>query len=81
MSWAYRQNSTRGAFDVYNKGRMTVCDAIVSAVWNKIVADSDFDLIVPIGTAGQKCPAVFPFHEERLHELSFLAHERQGTGD
>jgi len=53
MTWAYQQNSTHSAFPTYGKDQMTMYNAIVSAVQNKIVTNSDFDLIVPNGTAVQ----------------------------
>ena len=53
MTWAYQQNSTHSAFPTYNKDQMTMYNAIVSAVQNKIVTNGDIDLIVPNGTAVQ----------------------------
>jgi len=53
MTWAYQQNSTHEAFPTYNSDQMTMYNAIVSAVQNKIVTNSDFALIVPNGTAVQ----------------------------
>ena len=53
MTWAYQQNSTHSAFPTYGKDQITMYNAIVSAVQNKIVANENFDLIVPNGTAVQ----------------------------
>ena len=53
MTWAYQQNSTHSAFPTYGKNQMTMYNAIVSAVQNKIVPNESFDLIVPNGTAVQ----------------------------
>ena len=53
MTWAYQQDSTHSAFPTYGKNQMTMYNAIVSAVQNKIVTNSNFDLIVPNGTAVQ----------------------------
>ncbi|MBQ6700808.1 MAG: DUF4886 domain-containing protein, partial [Oscillospiraceae bacterium] len=53
MTWAYQQNSTHSAFPTYNKDQMTMYNAIISAVQNKIVTNGNFDFIVPNGTAVQ----------------------------
>ena len=53
MTWAYQQDSTNESFAKYGKDQMTMYNAIVSAVQSKIVPNSDFDLIVPNGTAVQ----------------------------
>ena len=53
MTWAYQQDSTHSAFTNYGKNQTTMYNAIVSAVQNKIVTNSNFDLIVPSGTAVQ----------------------------
>lgn len=53
MTWAYQQDSTHSAFPSYGNDQMTMYNAIVSAVQNKIVTNADFDLIVPNGTAVQ----------------------------
>ncbi len=53
MTWAYQQDPTLYGFATYNKDQMTMYNAIVSATLNKIVTNSDFDLIVPNGTAVQ----------------------------
>ena len=53
MTWAYQQDSTHDAFPTYGSDQMTMYNAIVSAVQNKVVTNSDIDLIVPNGTAVQ----------------------------
>jgi len=53
MTWAYQQNSTHSAFPTYGSDQMTMYNAIVSAVKNKIVTNGNFALIVPNGTAVQ----------------------------
>ena len=53
MTWAYQQDSTNTGFANYNNDQMTMYNAIVSAVQNKIVTNTAFDLIVPNGTAVQ----------------------------
>ncbi|MBQ4118544.1 MAG: DUF4886 domain-containing protein, partial [Oscillospiraceae bacterium] len=47
------QNSTHSAFPTYNKDQMTMYNAIISAVQNKIVTNGNFDFIIPNGTAVQ----------------------------
>ena len=53
MTWAYQQDSTHSAFPSYGSDQMTMYNAIVSAVQNKILTNENFDLIVPNGTAVQ----------------------------
>ena len=53
MTWAYQQDSTNSAFSNYGSDQMTMYNAIVSAVQNKIATNNAFDLIVPNGTAVQ----------------------------
>ena len=53
MTWAYQQDSTHSAFPTYDSDQMTMYNAIVSAVKNKIVPNGNFALIVPNGTAIQ----------------------------
>ncbi len=53
MTWAYQQGAEHKDFPRYDNDQMTMYNAIVSAVKNKIVANGSFDLIVPNGTAVQ----------------------------
>ena len=53
MTWAYQQDCTHSAFPTYNSDQMTMYNAIVSAVQNKVATNGDFALIVPNGTAIQ----------------------------
>ena len=53
MTWAYQQDSTHSSFPTYNSDQMTMYNAIVSAVKNKILTNGDIDFIVPNGTAVQ----------------------------
>ena len=53
MTWAYQANSTHSAFSTYNKNQTTMYNAIVTAVTNKIQTNSNFDRIIPSGTAVQ----------------------------
>ena len=53
MTWAYQGDSTHGDFGKYNKDQMTMYNAIVSTVREKIVGNPDFDGVIPSGTAIQ----------------------------
>ena len=53
MTWAYQSDSTHSAFSTYNKNQTTMYNAIVTAVTNKIQTNSNFDRIIPSGTAVQ----------------------------
>ncbi|MGE4490039.1 MAG: DUF4886 domain-containing protein [Kiritimatiellales bacterium] len=53
MTWAYQQNSTHSGFIKYGKDQMTMYNAIVTAVQEKIVPNPSFDFIIPSGTAIQ----------------------------
>ena len=53
MTWAYQSDSTHSSFATYNKNQTTMYNAIVTAVKNKIQTNSNFDRIIPSGTAVQ----------------------------
>jgi hypothetical protein len=53
MTWAYQANSTHSGFATYDKNQMTMYQAIVSTVSNRIAGDSVFSGIIPSGTAIQ----------------------------
>lgn len=53
MTWAYQGDSTHSDFGKYGKDQMTMYDAIVSTVKEKIVGNPDFDGVLPSGTAIQ----------------------------
>ena len=53
MTWAYQGNSTHSSFPNYGSNQMTMYNAIVSATEAKILTRSDFDLVIPSGTAIQ----------------------------
>ena len=57
MTWAYQQDSNHAAFPTYNKDQITMYNAIVSAVQNKILPTGEFGRIVPNGTAVQNARA------------------------
>ncbi len=53
MTWAYEQDSDHWAFGRYNKNQMTMYRAIVNAVQTKAMTISQFDGVIPSGTAIQ----------------------------
>ena len=59
MTWAYQQNSTHSAFFDYSKDQIAMYNAIVSSVQNKIVTNSNIDLIIPNATAVQNSRTSF----------------------
>ncbi len=59
MTWAYQQNSTHKDFTNYGNDQMTMYNAIVKAVGNKIKTNENIKLIVPNGTAIQNARTSF----------------------
>lgn len=59
MTWAYQSDSTHPDFPTYDKNQMTMYNAIVSSVQNKIVPNSAFSYIIPVGTAIQNVRSSF----------------------
>ena len=53
MTWAYQQDSTHHDFVHYDKNQMTMYNAIVRTVKEKIANNPDFDGFIPSGTAIQ----------------------------
>ena len=53
MTWAYQGDSDHSDFGKYGKDQLTMYNAIVSTVKEKIVGNADFDGIIPSGTAVQ----------------------------
>ncbi|MCI8360952.1 MAG: DUF4886 domain-containing protein [Clostridiales bacterium] len=53
MTWAYQTGSNHGDFPKYGRDQMTMYNAIVSAVQQKILTSDSFDLVIPSGTAIQ----------------------------
>ncbi len=53
MTWAYQQSSTHDDFENYNDNQLTMYNAIVNAVSQKIVDNDDFEMIIPVGTTIQ----------------------------
>ena len=53
MTWAYQQDSTHHDFKNYNSDQMTMYNAIISTVKEKIANNPDFAGVIPSGTAIQ----------------------------
>lgn len=53
MTWAYQNNCSHQDFPKYDRDQMTMYNAIVATVQNKICTNDAFDMIVPSGTAVQ----------------------------
>lgn len=53
MTWAYQSNSTHGDFAKYGKSQMTMYNAIINAVKEKVKTNASIDGILPCGTAIQ----------------------------
>ena len=59
MTWAYQQNSTHSDFPKYNSDQMTMYNAIVSTVKEKVLPKNEFHSVVPSGTAIQNLRTSF----------------------
>jgi hypothetical protein len=59
MTWAYQGTYADSSFDGYGKDQMTMYNAIVNTVQEKIVPVLDFDFIIPTGTAVQNARTVY----------------------
>ena len=53
MTWAYQGNSTHSSFPKYGSNQMTMYNAIVSAVKNKVLTRTEYARVIPSGTAVQ----------------------------
>ncbi len=53
MTWAYQQTSTHSGFNNYNKDQMTMYNAILNAVAQKVDPISQVMNVIPVGTAIQ----------------------------
>ena len=53
MTWAYQQNSTHSGFAMHDNDQMTMYNAIVSTVQEKILTNPRIKGVVPCGTAMQ----------------------------
>ncbi len=52
-TWAYSQDSTHSSFPTYNKDQLTMYNAILSAVKEKVYPHNEFSFYIPSGTAIQ----------------------------
>lgn len=59
MTWAYQQNSTHQEFVKYNKKQITMYEAILNAVDEKVRSNSDITQVIPTGTAIQNARTSF----------------------
>lgn len=59
MTWAYQSDSTHSAFPNYNSNQMTMYNAIISSVQNKIQTNNNIKIIIPVGTAIQNARTSF----------------------
>lgn len=53
MTWAYQQTSTHSEFANYGKDQMTMYNAIVNTVKDKVLTKDDIKFVIPAGTAIQ----------------------------
>lgn len=53
MTWAYQQNAKHPQFPNYDNDQQTMYEKIVSCVNEKIDTNTDFDFVIPAGTAIQ----------------------------
>ena len=53
MTWAYQGNSTHKEFPKYNSDQMTMYNAILGAVREKVLTHNEFTGVIPSGTAIQ----------------------------
>ncbi len=59
MTWAYKEGSDHGDFPKYNRDQMTMYNAIVSAVNEKILTNDDIKIVIPSGTSIQNVRTSF----------------------
>ena len=53
MTWAYKVGSSHSDFSKYNKDQMTMYNAIVNAVNEKILTNDKIEIVIPSGTSIQ----------------------------
>lgn len=53
MTWAYKVGSSHSDFSKYNKNQMTMYNAIVNAVNEKILTNESIEIVIPSGTSIQ----------------------------
>ena len=59
MTWAYQQDTTHNEFYKYDNDQMTMYNAIVGAVKEKVMPTGKFDFVIPSGTAVQNMRTSF----------------------
>ena len=59
MTWAYQQNSTHGEFSKYNNDQLTMYQAIVDTVNERVQYNSEIELVIPNGTSIQNARTSF----------------------
>ena len=59
MTWAYQEDSTHPDFYRYSSNQLTMYNAIVLAVQEKILTRDDIDFVIPSGTAIQNLRTSF----------------------
>lgn len=57
MTWAYQSDSTHSGFAKYNNDQATMYNAIIETTQSFILPNSQFSMIVPVGTAIQNARA------------------------
>lgn len=53
MTWAYKEGSNHADFPKYNRNQMTMYNAIVNAVNEKILTNDNIGIVIPSGTSIQ----------------------------
>lgn len=59
MTWAYQQDTTHNEFYKYDNDQLTMYNAVVGAVKEKVLPLNKFDFIIPSGTAVQNMRTSF----------------------
>ena len=59
MTWAYQGNSSHSDFAKYERDQMTMYNAIVNAVHEKVLTHDEFSFVIPTGTAIQNLRTSF----------------------
>ncbi len=59
MTWAYQQDTTHNEFYKYDSDQITMYNAIIGAVKEKVLPTGKFDFVIPSGTAVQNTRTSF----------------------
>ena len=59
MTWAYKVGSSHSDFSKYNRDQMTMYNAIVNAVNEKILTNTEISIVIPSGTSIQNARTSF----------------------